>query len=70
VYEQPGVRAEIVAFAEETYLAQWRTYKGLKAADRKYKQPPSWDQCLQMSRDIRRKRERDQTWYNDLIAAT
>jgi hypothetical protein len=53
----------------ESYLARKRAWErsgraGIEPAKPKAK-PPTWEQCIAKSREIRIKRERDATYWND-----
>lgn len=62
-------RRTVVVFAEKLLTDQARTWEENRAAEVKNKpRPATWAECLDKSREIRIKRERDSTYWNDLVS--
>ena len=64
--ESVEARNEVIAFAADLFRDQLETWYHLRATRqtcRRY--PPTWDECYAKSRQIRLRRERDATYYND-----
>lgn len=62
-------RTEVIEWAEELYLDQRETWRTRKRKGRRNKPTaPSLRRCLDESRKIRLKRERDHTYWNQLTA--
>lgn len=65
--ESIEARAEVVGWAEDLYVDQLRTWEVHKATDRRNRtRPPTLAECRAKSAEIRRKRERDATYFNQL----
>lgn len=64
--EKVDARREVVEFAEDLHREQLETHLHLKRTGQRVKpQPPTAEECRAKSRQIRLKRERDATHYDD-----
>lgn len=63
--EACAAREEVYGFAAETYIEQKAAWQANRQDGSTTKTAhPTWDECLILSRTIRHKRERDETYRN------
>lgn len=63
--ESVDARTEVVEWAQELFVEQLHTYGERKRKRLPLKRPPTKGECREKSREIRIKRERDATYWND-----
>lgn len=67
--ELADARLEVVEWAADLYEDQLATWERKKRLNRRNKaRPPTVRECRDKSREIRIKRERDTTYWNDLVS--
>jgi hypothetical protein len=66
--ESQVIRDEVRGWAEDLYKEQLATWEGrARKASRNKLRPPTWAECLEKSREIRRKREDTSNQWNPLL---
>lgn len=67
--ESSETRRHVLQFARKLFEDQLRIWSKNKAAGERNKSaPPTLQQCIDKSRQIRRKREVDSHYWNDLVS--
>jgi hypothetical protein len=68
--ESVSAARAVVRFAEKLHADQARTWEERRSLEQENKpRPATWQECLDKSRETRIRRERDSTYWNDLVSA-